>query len=59
MGMNRTNLEKRSTIVKIESNPFDSGKWVMKSMEIDSKHLFGIGSGCSNPAGFYVDTLFY
>lgn len=31
----------------------------MKSIDIDSKHVVGIGNGYSKPAGFCVDTLFY
>ena len=41
------------------SKPYDTGNDVMKSMLIDSKQEFGTGNGCSNPAGFKVEVLFY
>ena len=41
------------------SKLFDSGKCVMKSILMDSKQVLGTGNGCNNPAGFYVEVLFY
>ena len=52
IGMNLTYLLKQSTIVNMPSNPDESGKWVTKSMLIESKHPVGTGSGYSLPAGF-------
>lgn len=30
---------------------------VIKSIEIDSNHLYGIGKGCNNPCAAYVEVL--
>ncbi len=51
MGMKRTYLLKRSTIVNMPSYPEDTGKCVLKSIETDSKHVWGTGKGCNSPAG--------
>jgi membrane-bound metal-dependent hydrolase YbcI (DUF457 family) len=58
-GINLTYLLNLSTIVNMPSKPFDTGKCVIKSMLMDSKQEFGTGNGCSNPAGFCVEDLFY
>jgi hypothetical protein len=43
--MNLVNLLNLSTILNIALYPEDSGKCVMKSILIDSKHEDGIGKG--------------
>ena len=36
-------------MTKMESKALDSGRSVMKSMDIEDHGLSGIGSGCNNP----------
>ena len=39
-----------STTTMMESNPLDSRRWVMKSIEMLFQHLVGMGNGLNNPA---------
>ena len=40
----------RSTTTMMESNPLDSRRWVMKSIEMLSQPLVGMDNGLNNPA---------
>jgi hypothetical protein len=42
-------LEYLSTTVRMASKPFDNGRSVMKSKEMDFHGPSGIGNGCNNP----------
>ena len=47
-----------STTTMMESNPLDSGRWVMKSIETLFQHLVGMGNGLNNPASLRNWVLF-
>ena len=54
-GMNSTSFENRSTTTKIESNPFDGGRSVVKSAVTSVQGMSGSSSGQSFPGGARLD----
>lgn len=59
-GTKYVTLENLSTNVTIASNPLVvKGRWVIKSIVTYSNGRVGVGRGCNNPIGAYVDTLCY
>jgi hypothetical protein len=42
----------------IVSNPFNDGKFTMKSMDTFSHGLLGISDGCNNPTFFLLNVQF-
>ena len=50
-GMKCVILVYRSTIVKIALNPFETGRSVIKSREVDYHGLIGNGNGSNKPYG--------
>ena len=56
-GINSTSFEKRSTTTRIESNPFDSGKSVVKSAVTSVHGMSGSSRGWSFPGGARLDGL--
>ena len=54
-GINSTSYEKRSTTTKIESNPFDNGRSVVKSVVTSTHGVSGSSRGQSFPGGARLD----
>jgi hypothetical protein len=54
-GMNSTFFENRSTTTRIESNPFDNGRLVVKSAVTSVQDMSGNSRGRSFPGGERLD----
>jgi hypothetical protein len=54
-GMNSTSFENRSTTSRIESNPFDNGRSVVKSAVTSLQGISGNFRGRSVPGGARLD----
>jgi hypothetical protein len=54
-GMNSTSFENRSTTTRIESNPFDNGRSVVKFTVTSAQGMFGNSRGQIFPGGARFD----
>jgi hypothetical protein len=54
-GMNSTSFENRSTATRIESNPFDNGRSVVKSAVTSAQGMSGNSKGRSFHGGARLD----
>ena len=54
-GISSTSFEKQSTTTKIESNPFDNGRFVVKSVVTSIHGVSGSSRGWSFPGGARLD----
>ena len=56
-GMNSTSFENRSTTTRMLSNPSDSGRSVIKSVDISFQGPGGVSSGFNFPCGAWLVPL--